>query len=114
MPPPRVGLDIGDVLSSRNVPGAEGQNIYKAAMHGAYAFCVFFLIRHGPENFFIISRTNEGRWHTSHRGQEIEAWVVRFARSLGVFVNGVPTQNMHICTSRSGADGKSPTPGTAG
>ena len=33
---------------------------------------------------------------------------MRFARSLGLFVLGVPTQNMHMCTSRSGADGKGP------
>ena len=108
MPPPRVGLDIGDVLSSRGVPGADGGNIHTAATLGAYAFCVFFIIRYGPENLFIISRTDTGRWHAMRSGHEIEAWVVRFVRSLGVFVLGVPTQNMHICTNRSGSDGKGP------
>ena len=58
----RVGVDIGDVLAVRNVRGAEGENIHKAAAQGAYAFCVFFILRFGVENFFIISRTNAGTW----------------------------------------------------
>ena len=33
---------------------------------------------------------------------------MRFVRSLGLFVLGVPEQNMHICTNRSGPDGKGP------
>ena len=77
-------------------------------MHGAYAFCVFFIIRYGPDSLFIISRTDGGRWHSEHKGDRIESWSVRFARSLGLFVMGVPEDNMHICTTRSGADGEGP------
>ena len=106
MPPPRVGLDIGDVLSKRGVSGADGPSIHKAAWVGAYAFCLFFIIRYGPENLFIISRTNTGDWYTLHRGHQIEAWVVRFIRSLGLFDAGVPTNNVRLCTSRAGEKGK--------
>ena len=108
MPPPRIGLDVGDVLSARGVRGADGRNIHWAAMAGAYAFCVFFMIRHGPQNLFIISRIDSGSWYSTHRDREIEAWIVRFVRSLGLFVLGVPEANMHICVNRSGADGKGP------
>ena len=77
-------------------------------MMGAYAFCLFFIIRYGPENLFIISRTNTGEWHSMHQGHQIESWVVRFVRSMGIFVTGVPTKNMRICTDRSGKNGKGP------
>ena len=108
MPPPRVGLDIGGVLSVRNAPGADGLSIYKAAWVGAYAFCLFFIIRYGPENLFVISRTNTGDWYTNHRGHQVEAWVVRFIRSLGLFDAGVPTNNVRLCTDRAGKRGKGP------
>ena len=108
MPPPRVGLDIGDVLSVRSAPGADGLSIYKAAWVGAYAFCLFFIIRYGPESLFIISRTNSGDWYTLRRGRQIEAWVVRFIRSLGLFDVGVPTNNVRLCTDRAGKRGKGP------
>ena len=93
MPAPRIGLDIGGVLSARGVRGADGGDIHWAATAGAYVFCVFFMIRHGPQNLFIISRIDSGSWYSTHRGHQIEAWIVRFARSLGVFVMGVPEGN---------------------
>ena len=43
MPPPRVGLDVGDVLSSRGVSGAEGRDIHTSAVVGAHALCFFSL-----------------------------------------------------------------------
>ena len=108
MPPPRVGLDIGEVLSVRNVPGGEEGIIHTAAQIGAYCFCVFFLLRYGPENLFIISRTDTGEWYNTHSGHQIETWVVRFVRSMGLFALGVPEQNMRLCTSRSGKEGRGP------
>ena len=57
---PRLGLDVGDVLSVRSDAKFDGQNIYKAAMTGAYAFCVCFILKYGAENPYVISRTNEG------------------------------------------------------
>ena len=77
-------------------------------MQGAYAFCHFFMMRHGPKNLFIISRTEVGKWYSTRKGYQVEAWIVRFVRSLGLFDMGVPEENMHICTNRSGADGKGP------
>ena len=41
-----------------------------------------------------------------HRGHQIEAWVVRFVRSMGIFDAGVPTHNMRLCTDRNGKNGK--------
>ena len=43
-----------------------------------------------------------------YHGKQVESWVVRFVRSMGIFAAGVPTQNMRICTDRSGKNGKGP------
>ena len=43
-----------------------------------------------------------------YHGKQVESWVVRFVRSMGIFAAGVPTQNMRICTDRNGKNGKGP------
>ena len=102
----RLGIDCGDGMSRRDVPGAEGEAIHTAAMEGFYAFALLFGAHFGFDNLYIISRTRDGNWYSYHRGRKIEAWVVRFVRSLGFVDLGMPVENIHLCRARSGRDGK--------
>jgi hypothetical protein len=107
---PRLGLDIGDVLSSTNprCRKQEGDEIYRSATPGAYAFIVCFILRFGAEQLFVISRTQRGSWWSAFRGRTVEAWVVRFIRALGLFDMGMPESHMSICTDQRGLKGKGP------
>ena len=79
MVPERLVLDCGGVLSVPSSSGKEkydGNDIYKAAIPGAYAFCQKFMHTYGADSLQVISRVNfpESKNH----------WVVRFCSSLGI------------------------------
>ena len=92
----RCGVDIGNVLSKRSTNLGHKVQAWKSAdPSGAYAFCMLFCFAYGAENLFLVSRTNNGTWHTFNGKHE--AWVVRFIRELGLFDMGVPEDNLKIC-----------------
>ena len=92
----------------RGVEKQEGDEIYRSATPGAYAFIVCFILRFGAEQLFVISRTQRGSWWSSFRGRTVEAWVVRFIRALGLFDMGMPERHMSVCADRRGLKGKGP------
>jgi hypothetical protein len=79
-----LGLDIGDCLSRRDVPSADGDLCYRSAAEGAYAFLVLFTAKYGAE-------------------------VVRFAKQFGLPACGVPDSHIHVVTSQKSVKyGKGP------
>ena len=63
-----LGLDIGDCLSRRDVPDADGDVCWLRAAEGAYAFMVLFVAEYGPEALHVISKTTRGSWYSSYEG----------------------------------------------
>ena len=64
-------------------------------------------VLNGFENVFFISRTNAGTaWVRRRSGEWIEAWGVRFVRSLGLMKCGMPVENVRFCTNKQGIHGK--------
>ncbi|CAE7679450.1 unnamed protein product [Symbiodinium sp. CCMP2592] len=86
----RLVLDCGGVLSVPSQYGQEkydGDDIYKSAIPGAYAFCQKFMKQYGSNELQVISRVN---FPSSKKH-----WVVRFCESLGLSENQV-----HLVTDR--------------
>ena len=102
----RVGIDVGDVLS-RKMGGRLDNHRWRAAETGAYPFLVMLVCAIGARNVYIISRTTRGSWWSEYRGKRVPAWVIAFLEDLGLFAMGVPRDNVAICSSCSGPDGKS-------
>ena len=102
----RVGIDVGDVLS-RKMGGRLDNHRWRAAETGAYPFLVMLVCAIGARNVYIISRTTRGSWWSEYRGKRVPAWVIAFLEDLGLFAMGAPRDNVAICSSCSGPDGKS-------
>ncbi len=101
-----LGLDIGDCLSRRDVPSADGDLCYRSAAKGAYAFLVLFTAKYGADSVHLISKTNSGQWYSWRGDTRVEAWVVRFAKQFGLPECGVPEDHIHVTKHKSGKYGK--------
>ena len=105
----KVGVDLGDVMSTRDPGGAkqEGDDLYKAVTPGFFAFALLFGMAHGLENLYIVSRTHSGKWYSYHKKYgHVEAWTVRFVRQTGLVEMGMPLNHLHLCERKSGEKGK--------
>ena len=97
----RLGLDVGNVLSTRGDPASgggvhkfSGSAIYRQADAGAAAFCVLFGRRYGFENMFIVSRVNNPEFERH--------WVRLFLLGTGmVSSEQIPETNVHLCKQAS-------------
>ena len=103
---PRLGIDVGGVLSKKSKYRYPYGEEWKTAMKGAFPFLVLFGLKYGPENIFIISRVNHlPRGDSKH-------WVNKFVESIGIaeFPRGlgVPEENVRLVTERHGPFGKGP------
>ena len=111
------GTDIGNVAASKSGTKADGEDIYKAAIEGFYSFLILFHLEHGLDNFHVISTTITGSWWSEYtkrgRTHKVEAWVVRFVRSVGI-LDYMPDRNLRLTTERSGPCGKGQAANEAG
>ena len=65
---PRLGLDIGDCLSSRrNVDDCAVEGLYRATAPGAWAFLCLYEKQFGLGDVIVVTRTNRGEWYTLPR-----------------------------------------------
>ena len=106
--PPVVAIDVGDVASKRtDDQRVEGSEMYTAVEDGFWAFVVLFAAEFGLQDMHFISRTTRGTWHSHHAHLgRVEAWVVRLIRSTGLLEMGMPEENIHLTSQKSGPNGK--------
>ena len=91
----------------------EGDRCWISLDKGAFPFVVLFMYTFGSDAIHIISKTNEGTWHSWHKGVKIEHWVVRFLRQT-LFPLGLKAKNVDICSRKTGWNGKGPAAKKAG
>ena len=81
-------------------------------MPGAYPFLVILSLLIGGANVFFIAKTDEGmKVMTSFKKnvhREVEAWELRFLKSLGIVDLNVPDDNIEFCSNKYGPYGKGP------
>ena len=88
----------------------DGALIYKAVADGFTAFAMLWKQYGDMDNFHVISRTQKGEWFSWHSGWkcEVEAYVVRVVRAAGLTAMGMPEDNVHLRSGKSGPLGKGP------
>ena len=92
----RPGFDVGDVLSQKGGVKHDGDTIFKSATVGAYACIMLCIVVLGGDNVVIVSATITGLWNSWHHNRQVEHWVVRFLRQMGIFDAGVPEEDAGI------------------